>query len=87
MTGNTWNYPIDCHWCGDWLMTLGGDQNGGVSIIMACESEVKPFTKLENAHNDCVNASHLEVLQSGEMCLYLAGDGGQLSIWNLVNDQ
>lgn len=86
MTGNSFGYPIDAHWCGGWMMVAGGDSEGGVAILLCSESEVKLFDKMEKAHKDCVNASHVDVLESGEVHLYLAGDAGQLSFWRVVDE-
>ena len=86
LTNDCFGYPIDAHWCGDWLMTVGGDSEGGVAILLCSESDVKLFEKIEKAHNDCINGSYLDVLQSGEMHLYFAGDGGQLSFWKVASE-
>ena len=79
---NSFGYPVDAHWCGEWLMMVGGDSEGGVAVVLCSETDAKLFEKIEHAHKDCVNASHLDVLENGEIHLYLAGDGGQLSFWS-----
>ncbi|KAH0787287.1 WD domain-containing protein [Histomonas meleagridis] len=80
-TDNSFSYPIDAHWCGEYVMTVGGDSEGGVALVLCSQSEVKLFGKLEKAHNECVNASYLHIFDDGSMHLLLAGDAGQMTFW------
>ena len=83
LVDNCFSYPIDAHWCGQYLMMAGGDQDGGVALVLVDSDDVKLFHKIEKAHDDCVNSSFLETLEDGSIHLYLAGDGGQLSFWHV----
>ena len=82
-TENSFDFPVDAHWCGEWLMVVGGDSEGGASLSLVSREGAKLFHRIPNAHKDCINASHLDVLENGSINLYLAGDGGQLSFWKL----
>ncbi|OHT07713.1 hypothetical protein TRFO_23982 [Tritrichomonas foetus] len=84
---NAFSYPIDAHWCGQWLMMAGGDSEGGVALLLCDDNEARLFHKIEKAHDDCVNASFLDTLEDGSIHLYLAGDGGQLSFWHVLPPQ
>jgi len=76
-------YPIDVHWCGEWIMLTGGDSEGGVTISLCSEVGVQLFAQIPNAHKDCINASHVNLSNDGKISLYLAGDKGQLSYWEV----
>ena len=80
---SSFNFPVDAHWCGNWLMVVGGDSNGGAALSLVSSDGAKLFHKISNAHDDCINASHLDVFEDGSIKLYLAGNGGQLSFWKL----
>ena len=84
---DSFNYPIDIHWAGDFLMLSGGDSEGGVALSLCSENECKLFHKLEKAHKDCVNATHLSISDGGKTIkLFLAGDGGQISFWRVTQE-
>ena len=87
LVGNSFNYPIDIHWAGDFIMLAGGDSEGGVSLSMCSENNCDLFHKIDNAHKDCINATHLSICEGGSVIkLFLAGDGGQLSFWRVVSE-
>ena len=84
---NSFSYPVDAHWCGDFLMLVGGDVDGGAALVLCNENEATLYHKIKNAHDDCINASFLDTLEDGSIHLYLAGDGGQLSFWRVLPPQ
>lgn len=87
LVGNSFNYPIDIHWAGDFIMYAGGDSDGGVALSICSENDCKLFHKLEKAHKDCVNATHLSICDGGNVIkLFLAGDAGQLSFWRVSSE-
>lgn len=81
---NAFTYPIDAHWCGEFLMLVGGDSDGGAALVLCNENDVTLYNKIKKAHDDCINASFLDALEDGSIHLYLAGDGGQLTFWNIL---
>lgn len=85
MLQDSFQYPIDIHWAGDYVMFAGGDPEGGVSLSLVSENGCQLFHKIEKAHNDCVNASHISICEGGDIRLFLAGDGGQLSFWKVTD--
>ncbi|EAY01004.1 hypothetical protein TVAG_154740 [Trichomonas vaginalis G3] len=84
MLNDCFGYPIDIHWAGDYLMFAGGDSEGGVALSLVSENGCTLFHKIEKAHNDCVMASHISICDGGDLKLFLAGDGGQLSFWKVT---
>lgn len=87
MVNNVFNYPIDAHFCGEYIMVVGGDSDGGVAITLCSRDGVTLFNKLQNAHKDTINASYLSTNVDGTMVLYLAGDSGQLSFWTIPQEE
>ncbi|KAK8837829.1 WD repeat-containing protein 89 [Tritrichomonas musculus] len=84
---NAFTYPIDAHWCGQHLMLVGGDSEGGVALVLCNQENATLLHKIEKAHDDCVDASFLDTQEDGSIHLYLAGDGGQLSFWHILPDE
>lgn len=84
---NAFSYPVDAHWCGEYLMLVGGDSEGGAALVLCNENDATLFHKIKKAHDDCINASFLDTLEDGSIHLYLAGDGGQLTFWNILPEQ
>lgn len=80
-TNQSFNYPIDAHWCGEHVMVVGGDGDGGVALILSSQTSVVLHSRIKKAHRDCINASYLDAREDGSMKLLLAGDDGQMSFW------
>jgi WD40 repeat protein len=82
LVDGAFGYPVTAHGIGNIAFVTGGDADGGVAIVECrADGKVKLVAKLVRAHNDCVNATCIDVNEGGQTLLSIGGDGGQLSLW------